>query len=465
MGETDLERVARTTAAGKDYGITDAGFVPKPMARLLDEKIAAARELFGPSADLTSGSALRTILELIAVEEARAWTHLGQLFADSHVSSATGEALSRLGAELGIPRPFHRSRGQVVIAGQADLPAGVPELVLPRGARLRARGGTEVFLASTVRVSNTDRTVTAPVTAFLPGPSGDLDSAVTAGGGTPGLIDGFSPVDARVATAAELLAAGTISITHEAALSGGTDQWADEPYRDLLLAYPRNLWTPDAVRIAVALVPGVRQVVVKDLYGGLDINQPIFSNFSFAERLFAEQRSLGSPYFVTVLVAPEEAAVWDGPGQLAERVREAVDTVRPIGIAPSIEQATVIGAGFQVRLTVEGLPLATGPGVRAAPEAAALTGRITDRVRRYVDRLRIGEPVRFSEVMWALMNEPGVTDARDLELLRYPPLLSDPGLRTAGSLEPTAARCGEDIPIGPAEVAVLVADPGKITVV
>jgi hypothetical protein len=60
------------------------------------------------------------------------------------------------------------------------------------------------------------------------------------------------------------------------------------------------------------MVAGVRQIVVKNLYGGLDVNHSIFGNFSFAERLVSEQRSLGNPYLVTVLVAAEEAAVWDG---------------------------------------------------------------------------------------------------------------------------------------------------------
>lgn len=459
--ESGLERLVRSTAAGDGYGVTDAGFVPKPVGRLLAEKIAAARELFGPSVDLTSGSALRTLLELMSVEEARVWTQLGRVFADGHVSTATGEALSRLGAELGIPRPFHRATGQVAITVQADLPPAVPELVLPRGARLRAAGGTEVFLSATVRLSNTARAVTAPVTAFEPGPGGDLDPA--AGGG---VIDAFSPADPRVARAAELQADGILAIGHTAALTGGARRWADEPYRDLLLAYPRNLWTPDAVRVAVALVPGVRQVVVRDLYGGLDINQSVFGNFSFAERLFAETRSLGSPYFFTVLVAPEEAAVWDGPGGLAETVRAAVDRVRPVGIAPNVEQAATVGVGFTARLAVDGLPVETG--TEGAPGAghAALLGRIHDRVRRYVDRLRIGEPVRFSEVMWAVMNEPGVVDARDLRLLRYPPRLPELDLvASTGRLKPQVAGCGDDVTIGPAEVAVLVDDPDRIEVV
>ncbi len=211
----------------------------------------------------------------------------------------------------------------------------------------------------------------------------------------------------------------------------------------------------------MSLVPGVRQVLVRDLYGGLDVNQSIYGNFSFAERLFSEQRSLGNPYYVTVLVAPDESVVWDGPGQLADRVRQAVDTVRPIGIAPSIEQALQVGVGLRVRLSLDGLA-ASDTGTSAG--TTALVGRIVDRIRRYVGRLRIGEPVRYSEAMWAVMNEPGVADARDLRLLRYPPRLTDAVLGAGQPYGVQEFGVGEDVTIGPAEVPVLVTDPSDVVV-
>ena len=458
----DLDALARSTASGLEHGVTAAGFLPKPVARILQEKMALARTLFGADVDLTSGSVLRTLLELASVEDARMWSHLGLAFDDSFVATATGEALSRLGAELGVTRPLHRATGTVRLALAGDLPPETPELVLPRGTRLRSRGGTPVFLADAVRLDGLTRGVTATVTAFEPGPGGDLDPAAQVGGDTPGLIDTFEPADARTSVAATLLAAGTLTLTHTEPLSGGSLTWSDEAYRDLLLAFPRTLWTPDAVRVAVSLVPGVRQVLVKDLYGGLDINQSIYGNFSFAERLFNEQRSLGNPYYVTVLVAPEEAAVWDGPGQLADRVRQAVDTVRPIGIAPSVEQALQAGVGFRVRLALDGI---AASDTRDSAGTVALIGRITDRVRRYVGRLRIGEPVRYSEVMWAVMNEPGVADARDLRLLRYPPRLTDVALGADQPFEVQQLSVGEDVTIGPAEVPVLVTDPSDVGVV
>lgn len=455
--DADLDALARSTASGLDHGVTPAGFVPKPLARILDEKIALARALFGADIDLTSGSVLRTLLELTSVEDARLWTHLGLVYDDNFVATARGDALSRLGAELGLPRPFHRATGTVRLQLTADLPAGIPELVLPLGARLRSRGGTAAFLRESVRLDAATATADAGVTAFEPGPVGDLDPTAQVDGDTPGLLDAFDPADARIAVATRLVAAGTLAITHTEPLSGGDRTWSDEAYRDLLLAYPRNLWTPDALRVAVSLVPGVRQVVVKDLYGGLDVNQSIFGNFSFAERLFSEQRSLGNPYFITVLVAAEEAAVWDGPGQLAERVRAAIDTIRPIGIAPSVEQALQVGVGFRARIGVDGLPTDAGA-------QAGLVGRIADRVRRYIGRLRIGEPVRFSEVIWAVMNEPGVSDARDLHLLRYPPRLTEDVL---GGAEPYGVQelaVGQDVVVGPAEVPVLVTAPSDVVV-
>ena len=106
------EEVARTTGA-KGYGLTDAGFVPKPFARLLAEKLALARTVFGSDVDLTSGSAIRKILEVTALEDARTWAALAAMYDNQFVSSARGEALSRLGEELGLPRPFLQAQGTI----------------------------------------------------------------------------------------------------------------------------------------------------------------------------------------------------------------------------------------------------------------------------------------------------------------------------------------------------------------
>src|SRR5262245_53859904 len=86
------------------YGLTTSGFLPKPFARLLAEKLATARALFGENLDLSSGSVIRKLLEISALEDARTWSALASMYDNSFVSSATGEALSRLGDEMGLPR-------------------------------------------------------------------------------------------------------------------------------------------------------------------------------------------------------------------------------------------------------------------------------------------------------------------------------------------------------------------------
>ncbi len=454
MTEIDLEALARTTS-GNGYGITDAGFVPKPVARLLDEKLAAARVLFGDDLDLTSGSATRKLVEMMALEEARMWEHLGAYYADSFVSTATGDALSMLGAELGIERPHHRATGTVKVQLAGALPPAFPTVPLPRGTRLLTPGGHDYFLAGATELSAAVQAATVPVTAFAPGPDMNLDPAVP-----DQVLDRFNEFDDRSAIVRSIAAAAgadVVVLEHTDATSGGAAYWSDESYRDLLLAHPRNLWTPDAIRLAVALVPGVRQVVVKDEYGGLDINQSIFGNFNFGDRLFSEERSLGEPYYFTVLVAPGEGAIWDGPGQLRERVRAAVDTVRPVGILPKVEQAMLVGTGFSCRLQVDGIPIPGGTptAVNASPEALALKGRILDRVRRYVQALAIGEGVRYAEVLWAVMEEPGVVDVKELRLRRYPPSLAGAQLPDSGAtFEEFAAE--QDVTIAPTEIADLV---------
>src|SRR5262245_19425764 len=82
------EAIARTTAA-QGYGLGDSGFVPKPFARLLAEKLALARAIFGADLDLGSGSAIRKILEMSALEDARTWAALSSMYDNQFVVSAT----------------------------------------------------------------------------------------------------------------------------------------------------------------------------------------------------------------------------------------------------------------------------------------------------------------------------------------------------------------------------------------
>jgi hypothetical protein len=341
-------------------------------SRLLAERFALAREVFGGEIDLTAGSVLRKLLELTSLEDARTWAALSRAYDDGFVTTATGAALSRLGEELGLPRPHLEATGVVTLELVGSLPAGVTELVVPRGARMLTPGGHHAWLTGAVTLSATANEVVVPVAAFHPGPDGDLDP----GAGAEFTLDRFHPEDDRLAPLRELEAsagATLVTISHDQPLEGGTTRWPDERYRRLLLRAPRSVWTTDAIRIAASLVAGVRRVEVRDAWGGLDLHQSIFGNFNFAERLFASERDIARPYYLTVLVGPTPGAMWHGADGLHAAVASAIEDVRPVSIFPFIQRAQLVSVSVEAELVVDGLPLPAGSAARdAAPTAPRL---------------------------------------------------------------------------------------------
>jgi hypothetical protein len=458
--------VTRTTGT-PEFGITAAGFVPKSFARLLAEKLALAQSLFGNTIDLTSGSALRKLLEVTALEDARTWAALGALYDNSFVSTATGQALSLLGAELGFPRPYAYAKGTINLTLTGELPPGATQVKIPRGARMFTDGGHHVATDQTAILSTATPTHAIAVFAFYPGPEHNLDPAF------PAQVVRYwnfnDPMLEELALASPSVDEPIVTIEHTAALTGGDLQWTDARYRQLLLRVPRSIWTVDALRLAVSLVPGVRQVVVRDGFGGLDINQSIFGNFNFIERVFGSERDLGSPYYFTVLVAPTPAAVWEGADGLKVAIESAIEDLRPIGIFPRVEQVGEVGIGIQADLSVKGLPLPAGTPatVDASAPALALKIRLLDRVRTYIDSLEFGEPVRVAEVIWAMMNEPGVADIANLRLLRYPPHFDAVDFSTPGSAATDIQTLGygENVALAVDQIPVLVDDPTRMKIV
>jgi hypothetical protein len=414
----DVAALRATGSAG--FGIVDTGFVPKSFARLLAEKLATARLLLGDDVDLTTGSVLRKVLELTSLEDARLWAAVGSVYDNAYVVSAAADALTRLGEDLGIPRPHLQARGTLTLKLKAPLPAGRTRITLPRGARLSTPGGHHVALDETVVLTAAAPQRVPAVAAFYPGPAHNLDPALP-----QQRIDRWNRADTLLGDlddAEQAAGAELVDITHSVPLTGGELQADDVRYRQLLLAAPRSVWTSEAIGLAVATVPGVRQVQVFDGRGGLDINQSIFSNFSFIERVFSTERDLGNPYYFTVLVAPTAAAIWDGPDGLQAAVESVIEDLRPVGIFAAVDRAEEVGIGIDADLVIRGLPLPTGSKetVNASTAAVELRARLHARLRRYIDELPFGEPVRVAEVIWTLMNEPGVADVRDLRLVRFP---------------------------------------------
>lgn len=460
-----------------DVGVTAGGFVPKPFGRILGEKLALARGVLGDDLDLTSSSLIRKLLEISALEDARTWAALAGMYDNCFVATASGEPLTLLGAELGLPRPFLAATGTVALQLTGTLPAGTTSVTIPLGARMLTPGGHDAAIGANVVLTVGQPPADVPVTAFRPGPEGNLDPAVTDGTGAhPQRIETWNSLDVKLgdylALVAKTSGAVQVTITHAAALTGGDLRWPDERYRALLLRAPRSLWSADALQAAVSLVPGVRQVQVLDAWGGLDLTQSIFGNFSFLQRVFSAERDVASPYYVTVLVAATPAAIWEGPTGLQAEVTSAIEDLRPLGIFPSVDRGEDIAVSLAADIVVRDLPLPAGSPevVNASAQAIALKQRLSERVRQYVSAMGFGEPVRASEITWALMSEPGVQDVQNLALLRWPGPIEgddDPAADPAAVTPAGAVRLGrgENVVIGSAAVAAYVEQLDLLNVV
>jgi hypothetical protein len=474
--------VARASGAAQ-FGITQEGFISKPFVRLLAEKLALAKELFGNDLDLSSGSAIRKLLEVSALEDARTWAALTTMYDNSFVSTGTGEALSRLGQELGLARPFLEAKGKVKLNADfsklADLNAKlktdklpeITQLNIPRGTRLLTDGGHHIATEESIVFSSANPQREVSVTAFYPGAEHNLDPSNASqkirhwNRLDPTWADLFIDWNKYVPNE-NLNLDEIVSITHESRFTGGELQWDDNRYRQLLLQAPRSIWTVEAIQTAVSLIPGVRQVQVRDALGGLDLSQSIFGNFNFMDRLFSTERDLGSPYYFTILVAPTPAAIWDGTDGLKIAITSAIEDIRPIGIFPNIIQAIEVGVGVSAQLIVKGLPLPTGTKdvVNGSQQAIALKQRLISRLQRYIDTLSFGEPIRASEIIWAFMSEPGIVDVIDLKLLKVPPGFDAVDFNLATPINREVFDLGKNIRLQSSEIPVFIDDPAQLSI-
>jgi len=425
-----------------DFGVTPSGFVLKPVDVLLNEAIDRARSVF-PGADLTSTSALFKILQTTAAEDGELWKRLEDLYFGNFMSTAIGDTLDQLGEDVGVARRQLPSTGTVRIT--LDNPVAGQRHVLPEGTIVVTGEPVQAFATvAPVTLDATTRTADVGVVAFERGLAGDVDAgAITAI--APAYQSRFLTESAR------------FTVTNRAATTGGTGSESDESYRNRLLGLARNLWTVDAVAQAALGVDGVVDVVLSDPLGGVDISQSYFDLFNFDQRAFSSERRAGEPYFFTVVVAHDFRQPWHNidptPG-IFERVTAAVDAVRPIGIHANIVEADHIEVG--VRATAV---------IASGSDGTALLSSIRRRLATDIGALRLGGDVLYSQVVRAFVEEPGVLDVQNLHLRRSPAAF---GRITFGDVPfqrvLAEAAVGENLAMGPTELAIFVADGDALDV-
>src|SRR5262249_19671333 len=105
------------------YGVTDRGFIVKPLQAILNDAFARAKLLVGSDVDLRSSSSIRKLLELTSLEDALSWMQLDDVYHSRFLASAAGSALDRLGSELGRDRQHLSAQGDAQLKLTAAAPA------------------------------------------------------------------------------------------------------------------------------------------------------------------------------------------------------------------------------------------------------------------------------------------------------------------------------------------------------
>ncbi|MGW2081422.1 baseplate J/gp47 family protein [Streptomyces sp. NPDC001939] len=430
------------------YGVTDEGFVLKGIDQLLAESRARARIAFGDNVDLGPAGPLGKILEVVAAEDCELWKQMEGLFYAQFPATATGTALNLLGADSGLPRLAGRRTGEVVFTlenAAPNRPYVVPEGTLLLTPAPPADGSPPA------RVFATEQ----PVVLTLASPKATVDvRAVEAGEEAVAAetVTRVHPEHEREYLAD--WAGAELTLSNPAPFTGPLDDEDDTSYRARLIALPRTLWTKDSVRQAALRIEDVIDARVTDELGGLDVSQVFFSGFDFGERLFSAERRIGEPYFAEVAVAHRGPRPWlttPGPDSVTgvrDLVAAAVEQVRPIGVHVNVVQADHIEVAVRAEIVVD-----------PRFDTVAVEAGIRARLAHDIGQLRLGDDVLYARVMCALVDEPGVTDVRNLHLRRCPPAFGRFGFGSVPyQLGVMEAAVGESLVMGLTEMALFTRD-------
>ncbi|MFD3566003.1 baseplate J/gp47 family protein [Streptomyces sp. NPDC058667] len=432
------------------FGVTEDGFVVKGVDRIIADQQARARAVFGDDVDLSSGSAIRKVLDAAAVSTHELWRALESQYYGTFITTAEGPGLTLLGRDLGLPRRALRARGTVTLV--LTRPEDDRVYALPQGTVIEtvasdtAPGPTVAFRTTQVVVLTEQQdSATAEAEAVLRGPGGNLDA-----GRELRLEPEWAEHNLN-------LGAAQVRPVVRQPFRGGELDESDADYRARLLGVPRTVWTQEAVLAQVLDVNGVRDAAVFDPLGGVEATRRSYGTFRFGRHVFSPRRQTGSPYFFDIVVAPEPGWPWTGhkphmPG-IHGAVTDVVRQWRPVAIFPNILAANEVEVGMRATLVVE-----------AGHNEEAVKAAILDGVRASVNRLRLGHGVLYSDIVLSIRTATGVLDVQNLRLRRFAPAFGQTyyGGATYGGAEELSA--GENLALAPDEIARFSVDSSMVDI-
>lgn len=427
------------------YGVTKIGFTIKPFINILEEKAQRAQQMFGSDVDLRSTSALRKLLDITSFEDHELWKGMEQLYYSNFISTASGEALDRLGEDVGVTRRFLKAKGQVKFQLSGEAPGRIYHL--PLGTLVETNTPVTHFRTlALVSLSDQNKQVVVEVEALKRGEGGDVAAGA------------INRLNSTYRERYLSLGSATVAVENAVPTTGGKIQEDDPAYRELLLGYPRTLWTLESVRYVVKNTDGVRDCRLFDPAGGVDVSLSKFGLFAFNQRQFGTQRFLGTPYYFDILVALHPGFLWESEGSVTgvkEEIATALHQVRPIGIFPNLRRANNVLVGIRARIVIQ-----------SGHDRNAVVAAIKDKLARRINTLGLGRSVLYSEVLCDCMAVSSVVDVQQLHLRRCPPRFSrikfgSPQRFQSNVIE---AAVGENLQLEPEEIAEFKVDSDLIEI-
>lgn len=304
--------------------------------------------------DLTTGSALRSILEANAALALWLQWLASQVLAATRAGTSQAADLDSWMADFGVSRlPASPAAGQVVLSRYVATQAAS----IPVGAQVRASVSGQLYAiqadpvnpawtGSGYQVPAGMASVSVPVTAMVAGAVGN----------------------AAVATVDQLASAlpGIDLVTNPGVVGGGLDAESDASLRSRFGNFldSRTRATTTAVTYALAsLRQGLR--------------------WAIADAQDGAGQFLSGHFTVTL----DDGSGTPSPALIAQ-ASAAIDAVRPAGTSFTVRGPTVLPVTVQVGLTLA----ATGDSAQVAP-------LVTSAIGAYVDNLGVGSPLTVSRVV------------------------------------------------------------------
>ncbi|HEU0015546.1 MAG TPA: hypothetical protein VFQ45_17855 [Longimicrobium sp.] len=356
-------------------------FEKRPFRDLYESMAADLRRRTAELTDFEEGSVVRSLFESVSVEMALLYEQMDLVYQSGFVDTATGPNLDRVVAVLGITRNEPDfATGEVTF--ERD-PGATQEITIPVGTLVTTEENPEKKPVKKAYLTREEGRLRAGDTAV------DVKVQAEERG-----ADLFTESETVVVMPRPVPGIKTVHNKRPIRFLGRgreTDEELRDRAKKALLASGRASAT--AIENALLALPYVRGVRVRESFPATTLGDPAPDA--------PPARGRGE---VDVFVDGLRSDNYD-------RLRDRVNEVRAAGVYVRLMPAVAINTQVTLRITAD-------PAV-TRDQVPVLERNVRDRVIDFMDRLRMGNPLLFSQLTREVLNVKGVTDLADFRVVTF----------------------------------------------